>query len=291
MEKIGYREYEMRNSLYYTSHSAQLAFIKKEFAARKNAGFEVSILSGNELKDNYGMRGEYGILSQKGATLNAYSLTHALLQYCIKKGLRVFDRSKVKDILYQEKQVELKTTEGLRVRCRNLVNATGFEVVNYISKNIVDLYCTYAVISENETEKDALWKDRIMIWNTDDPYLYMRLTTDNRILIGGRDERFSTKASRAIFEKKALLLQKDFKKIFPEIMFKSEFAWSGSFGKTRDALPYIGLFSKTPNTYYALGFGGNGITFSVIAARIITDLILGKPNRDADIFSFERTSK
>ena len=68
----------------------------------------------------------------------------------------MFDRSKVKEFNYQEKQVELKTTEGLRIRCRNLVNATGFEVVNYISKDIVDLYCTYAVISENETEKDAL---------------------------------------------------------------------------------------------------------------------------------------
>jgi len=37
-----------------------------------------------------------------------------------------------------------------------------------------------------------------------------------------------------------------------------------------------------------LGFGGNGITFSAIAAGILRDLFLGKVNRDAAIFSFER---
>jgi len=31
-----------------------------------------------------------------------------------------------------------------------------------------------------------------MIWNTDDPYLILRLTQDNRIIMGGRDVRFQT---------------------------------------------------------------------------------------------------
>jgi len=37
-----------------------------------------------------------------------------------------------------------------------------------------------------------------------------------------------------------------------------------------------------------LGFGGNGITFSVIAAEIIRDMITGKRNKDASLFSFDR---
>jgi glycine/D-amino acid oxidase-like deaminating enzyme len=129
-----------------------------------------------------------------------------------------------------------------------------------------------------------------MIWNTDNPYLYMRLTRDNRILIGGRDERFSTKTFRHMYHKKAELLHKDFCKLFPDIKCKPEFSWSGTFGKTKDSLPFIGTYKKTPNTYYALGFGGNGITFSVIAAQIISDLITGKKNENAELFSFERKS-
>jgi len=169
------------------------------------------------------------------------------------------------------------------------VNATGFEVTDFIDKDIVSFYYTYAIISENAAEKDALWKDRVMMWNTDDPYLYLRLTTDNRIIIGGRDERVTKRSTQAEhLENKALLLEQDFAKIFPGIEFHREFAWGGAFGKTKDSLPYIGAYPPTPLTYYALGFGGNGITFSVIAAEIITDLLLNRKNAAADLFSFKR---
>ena len=161
--------------------------------------------------------------------------------------------------------------------------------MNFIPKNIVDFDCTYAVISEQKEiiENDCM--NNIMMWSTDNPYLYMRLTKDKRIIVGGRDERFSNKFTRQMLvEKKSKQLQKDFHNVLPSIGFKKEFAWSGTFGKTKDSLPYIGGYKKTPNTYYALGFGGNGITFSVIAAQILRDIICYKPNADAKIFSFER---
>jgi glycine/D-amino acid oxidase-like deaminating enzyme len=130
-----------------------------------------------------------------------------------------------------------------------------------------------------------------MFWNTDDPYLYARITRDNRLMAGGRDERFSNRASRNLYEKKAAQLCKDIGQVFPKIEFKPEFSWSGTFGKTRDSLPYIGKYPKTPFVYYALGFGGNGITFSQIAAEMIRDMILGRLNADAEIFSFERKDR
>ncbi len=49
-----------------------------------------------------------------------------------------------------------------------------------------------------------------------------------------------------------------------------------------------GPYKLLPNSYFSLGFGGNGITFSLIAAEIITDMLLGKENADAKIFAFER---
>ena len=84
------------------------------------------------------------------------------------------------------------------------------------------------------------------------------------------------------------MLRKDFSKLFPEVELIPEFSWAGTFGSTKDALPYIGTYKKTPHTYYALGFGGNGITFSVIAAEIIRDMITGKKNKDALLYAFER---
>ena len=50
-------------------------------------------------------------------------------------------------------------------------------------------------------------------------------------------------------------------------------------------LPLIGAVPKEPNVYTAMGFGGNGITFSMIAAEIITKLIEGETDEDQDIFA------
>jgi glycine/D-amino acid oxidase-like deaminating enzyme len=117
----------------------------------------------------------------------------------------------------------------------------------------------------------------------------MRLTKDNRVIMGGRDEEFHNTSKRdKLIKKKSSLLKKDFSKLFPEIELISEFSWTGIFGSTKNALPYIGTYNKTPHTYYALGFGGNGITFSVIAAKIIRDMIRGEKNNDALLYAFER---
>jgi glycine/D-amino acid oxidase-like deaminating enzyme len=289
MDDIGYTAYETINSLYFSEHLSQRNFMQKECLVRQKAGFDVAFLSKEEIHQQYGLEAAWAILSQQGAAIDAYKLTHHIFQYAQPKGLQVFDRTKVTGIDYKDNRCIVTTAEGHTIKAAHIVNATGFEVVNFIKKGIVDFYCTYAVISEHTDNKEALWKDRVMMWNTEDPYLYMRLTTDNRVIVGGRDERFSNSITRETYlTKKANLLQEDFKKLFKDISFKREFAWSGTFGKTKDSLPYIGTYAATPNTYYALGFGGNGITFSVVAAQIITDILKGKRNEDAALFSFER---
>jgi len=286
MNDIKFDNYYKSHSLFFSTHRSEKNFMQKEFAARKDAGFNVSFLHEDELKNEYGLHARYAILSGEGCCTNAYALTYTLLNDSIKKGLQVFDRTAIKNIQY--KKIVLTTEDGYIITAKNIINATGYEVVNFISKGIVDFYCTYAVASE-QTAGNAFWKKDVMMWNTDSPYLYMRLTNDNRVIVGGRDEPFSNAFTRqALLDKKARQLEKDFHKVFPANQFKKEFAWSGTFGQTKDSLPYIGTYRKTLNTYYALGFGGNGITFSVVAAEILCDMICGKPNTNAKLFSFER---
>jgi glycine/D-amino acid oxidase-like deaminating enzyme len=45
--------------------------------------------------------------------------------------------------------------------------------------------------------------------------------------------------------------------------------WAGTFGETKDGLPYFGRPNKKINEHYILGFGGNGITYSVMAREAI----------------------
>ena len=89
-----------------------------------------------------------------------------------------------------------------------------------------------------------------------------------------------------LIPQKTKQLQKDFKKMFPAIPFKTEFSWAGTFGSTKDGLPYIGGYKNLPNGLFALGFGGNGITFSQVAGEIIASIIKGRKNKDAELFFF-----
>jgi len=83
-------------------------------------------------------------------------------------------------------------------------------------------------------------------------------------------------------------LADDFAKLFPKLSFQPEFSWAGTFGVTKDGLPYIGHYEPKPNGLFSLGFGGNGITFSVIAAEIIRDILLEKANPNEAIFALDR---
>jgi len=79
-----------------------------------------------------------------------------------------------------------------------------------------------------------------------------------------------------------------FRRYFPRIPLEPAYAWAGTFAVTRDGLPLIGPHPSFPHAYFALGYGGNGITFSLVAAAIIRDLCLGRTNADADLFRFGR---
>ncbi|QEE49993.1 FAD-binding oxidoreductase [Flavobacterium alkalisoli] len=282
-------ELKKRKSLYYAAYKKDVSWLKKEYEARKEAGFKVKWLNEEEVMEQFGFKSYGAILSDKAAETNAYMLTHCLLQQKGKnKSLEIYDRTPVTDIKHTKNGVVLTTESGHTLKAKKLVYATGYEVVDFIDKDIVKLLSTYAVVSEQYNERQ-FWKDEVLIWNTADPYLYIRTTSDNRVLVGGRDEDFSNPAKRdKLISKKTKQLTNDVNKLFPELDFKPEFSWTGTFGSTKDGLPYIGPYSKKPNSYFSLGFGGNGITFSLIGAEIICDLLQGKDNPDAELFSFDR---
>ena len=67
-----------------------------------------------------------------------------------------------------------------------------------------------------------------------------------------------------------------------------EYAWEGLFATTPDGLPYIGPHRRYPRHLFALGYGGNGMTFGFLAARLLLDAIQNVPNPDLQVFAFNR---
>jgi len=288
-KEIGFNEFEYKRSLYYAAHKKDISFLRDEFTIRKESGFDIEYLSAAALKKEVGFNAPAALLSNDGAQVDAYLFSHRLLQHATKHGLLVFDRTKIINLGYQNKNSIFKTEDKFTIKAKRIVYATGYESVKYVSKSIVKLLSTFATVSEHMDDDSRVHKNDLMIWNTANPYLYMRTTHDGRILIGGRDENFYNPLKRdKMIKRKAVQLAEDFKTLFPAVDFKPEFSWAGTFGATKDGLPFIGNYKPIRNGYFALGFGGNGITFSQVAATIIADLIEGKNNSDARLFSFDR---
>ncbi len=81
---------------------------------------------------------------------------------------------------------------------------------------------------------------------------------------------------------------KNLHRILPTVEYTSDFNWGGTFGTTKDGLPYIGESSEFANALFVLAFGGNGITFSVQAMDLIPALLKGDRPEVLDWYRFGR---
>lgn len=280
--------FEKKESVYFAGNSKDVKWLKTEFEARLAAGFDVKWLDKQKLYTAYGLVAEGGILSEDGGSVDAFCLTHDLLHYNSEKGLRVFDKTELKKVKYEKDGIKVQVHTGAEIRAKKIIYCTGYETQSMLPDKIVNLKSTYAIISEKENQHTSFC-NKTLFWNTDAPYLYMRTTEDGRLLVGGEDVDFKNAIKRDLLLcKKKDRLTKTLKKYLPEVVFIEDFCWCGTFGETKDGLPYIGQHPKFPNSYFLLGFGGNGITFSVTGAEMIIDMMDGMPNLLSHYFRFGR---
>ncbi|QBJ88335.1 FAD-binding oxidoreductase [Chryseobacterium gleum] len=281
--------FKRKKSLYYASKKKDVAWLKKEFEARKNAGFEVKWLSEDQILEQFGFENTYGgILSKQGASIDAFQFAHELFQHNVKKGLKIFDKTEMVEV-EEHKGFNLVTVDsGYQIKAKKIIYCIGYESKNLLKENFVTLKSTYAVVSEIDKSK---FKNitSTLVWNTDDPYLYMRTTDDGRLLMGGEDEDFYNAEKRdAILNIKEKKIIKTLKKIKPDYHFYPDFVWAGTFGETKDGLPYISEHKKFKNSYFVLGFGGNGITFSVTGMEMASLFMKNKKHPLSRYFKFGR---
>lgn len=281
-------EFKACPSLKYASFKKDVSLLRQEYEMRRAIGLKVRWLDKKDIEHLYGFSKEGALLAQGAGIVNAYGLTHALLKKSIRKGLSLFDATEITHIHRATKGITLKTMDGYDIRARRLIIACGYESGAYLPKRVDTLSSTYAIVSE-PLQKKPIWHAQSQIWETARPYLYLRTTSDNRIVVGGKDDGFSsgTKREQAL-PRKVKELEKAFRQLFPTLPFKTDFYWAGAFASTKDGFPYIGRCPSQAHTYYALGFGGNGIVFSQVAATLLKDDLMGKKNTHAGLFAFDR---
>lgn len=281
--------FKKKKSLYFAALKKDMIWLKKEFEARKQAGFKVKWLEADAIEKKYQLQKTYGgIVSEQGASVDAFTLVHEILEFNMKRGLQVFDKTELIDVKSNKSGNEVTFQTGAKIKTKKIVYCVGYESTTMIKEKFVDLISTYAIVSEID-ETFSKKYNNILIWNTSEPYIYLRTTDDGRFLIGGEDEEFKDPKKRdKLISTKEKKLLKSFEKYLPHIPFHSDFAWAGTFGETKDGLPYIGEHKDFKNSYFVLGFGGNGITFSVMGMEMVSDWIKGKKHSLSEWFKFGR---
>lgn len=280
--------FQRKKSL-YLAHSQKASIgLKKEFEIRNKYHLGVKWLDPVEVDRTYGVICHGAILSDVAASVDAYKLAHELIQRNVKRGMKVYDQTAIDliDTSGSEPKVILKT--GQTIKTKKIICCTGFESTKLLKEKVADLFYTYATVSEQGIRLNSSIQNTL-IWDTAEPYLYMRTTDDGRFLIGGEDSSFNFQLfQQRIKERKAEKLIGKLEKIIPGIKFIEDFSWGGTFGTTKDGLPYIGKSPEYENTYFVLGFGGNGITFSVQGMGMILDLLRGKEHKLSQFYRFGR---
>lgn len=280
--------FDLKESLQVAHSKKEVKHLRKEFEMRQQNNFDVAWLSSEEIKERYKMESYPGILSKKGASIDAFQFAHGLLFNNHKRGMRIFDHTEVNDINYKDDGVVVKTDEGYTVEAKKIVFCTGFETLKMFRKKYADIVTTFACVSEQNFNFFEILDDTL-IWDTANPYIYMRTTEDKRLLVGGEDIKYKYGViSEKVKKQKSAKLAKKLKGLFPELNFIEDYVWAGAFGVTKDGLPFIGEHPEYKNAIFVLGLGGNGITFSVQGMNLILKVLAGYTDSLLHYYRFDR---
>jgi glycine/D-amino acid oxidase-like deaminating enzyme len=277
---------ESRPSLYLAGDLLDANGLRREALARQKLGLPSEFLERRQLQHHFNIERSAAILSHGNAEADPVALAAGFLRHAIRAGARLYVPHEVTELRGGRRDVTIATADGLEIRARHVVVCTGYELPTIVPASKHQIYSTWAIATAPQPEQ--LWQQRALIWEASDPYLYVRATADGRVICGGEDEEFSNDERRdALIPRKTARLATKLEKLFPQLDTRAAFAWTGSFGGSTSGTPSFGPIPGHPRCFAVLGYGGNGITFSMLAASMIADAVRGRPDPDAGVFAFE----
>lgn len=264
--------------------------IEKEYEVTKRLGLNTNIL---ETIPGFEADGNKRCLHlPQQAQFHILLFLHALADIVTNKGGQIFTQSKAKE--FTETSVKVN---GFTIGAKHIVIATNTPVAGPLLTHTKQWpYRTYAIAAKipKGSIQNALW------WDTGDqdvpwvqkPYHYVRIEEGTEqfdyLIVGGEDYRTGQEDREEIpAETRYKRLENWAKKHFPSITGIAA-NWSGQVINTVDGCGFIGKNPGSETTFIITGDSGNGITNAAIGAMLITDLILGKQNKWADVFDPSR---
>jgi glycine/D-amino acid oxidase-like deaminating enzyme len=273
-----------KSSLYLAGDAYGHRALEVEAAARAEIGLDSRYLDPAALRERFGVDRTGAILSSGSASGDPARLAAGLLRRAQARGAKVWSPVEVLQAVSDPDGVTLLTDADHAVRARSVVFCCGYEFPKGVPTPGAEVISTWALASKPRQRCPA-WLRDMLVWEASDPYLYLRMGGDGRLIVGGEDE-----ASPVAHQDKAKLKQKreiiaaKLKRLLPDIGFEIDYGWAGAFGESATGLPSIGPVEGMDHTWAVMGFGGNGITYSVIASQVVAAEVRGASDPDADLY-------
>ncbi|KJE28495.1 pyridine nucleotide-disulfide oxidoreductase family protein [Geobacillus kaustophilus] len=281
-------EFVSRDSLYYASSPEDVSKLEKEYAALQKHGFAIEWWPEEQIARHYPFRKPAALLTKGDSEVNPYKLTIGLLEYAKRRGVAIYEQTEINGKKLEKDQAVFYTKTGAVIRARAVIVAAGYETLDFKKDPNAVLSSTYAVVT-NQVEDFSSWHNRTLIWETARPYIYMRTTADNRIIIGGLDEdtTYADERDAKLIHKRDQLIA-EFQQRFPTIPVRAEFYLGAYYAGTHDGLPIIGVYDEYPNCYFVYAYGDNGAVYSMALAKCLRDWIAAGQSGDAQLYLPDR---
>jgi glycine/D-amino acid oxidase-like deaminating enzyme len=282
---------EQVRSVYWTPHTDVASDLRRELRRRRAVGIAGRWLSPSALTRLIGVAGAGGILTNGNAQVDPYRACLGLAERLRAAGVKIYERSPVRRVRGSSRAVSIDLDAG-EVTAQWAVIATGYATPEF--KPLAGRFrmsSTYVITTAQiDPPLRRSMGASLMWWDTETPYHYSRWTPDRRVLFGGRDiPQVSERRRATVLSQQTEHLKADLARVYPWLGHTSvDYAWDGLFATTKDGLPYIGTHRRYPRQLFALGYGGNGMTFGFLAAQVLVRTVRGVPTDSDRFFGFHR---
>ena len=226
---------------------------------------------------------EKALVFEHQAQIHPTQYLYGLARAFENAGGAIMQNCRVTNVKEDHKKIlEIETERGA-IQAHHLIYATHVPP----GVNLLHFRCapwrSYAMAVTLNDEKYPTG----LAYDLQDPYHYFRTqeTSDGKFLIaGGEDHKTAeNKDTLQCFANLEKYLRQYFD--IKEVAFK----WSSQYFIPADGLPYIGHLPGNPDTVFvATGYGGNGITFSHVAAKVLTDIIVKNDSEYKSLYNPSR---
>jgi len=216
----------------------------------------------------------------RGGHLHPLRYTQGLAQAGAGLGIRIHEQSRA--IKLDRGAGPVVYTEGGALRCRYVLLAGNVyleDLAPELSKRIMPVGTFIAASAPLDADRArALIPSRACVSDTQFVLDYFRLSSDNRMLFGGRVS-YSTVVPRNL----AFAMRRRMLGVFPQLQDVSiEYSWGGFVDITMNRAPDFGRIAA--NIYYLQGFSGHGLALSGLAGKLAAEAISGSAAR-FDLFA------